>query len=121
LPCQSSAQQEVQRLSKQVEALEKDLSEARATVHTAVQPEATAATTTVAVADEKEPGEIKDIPASTDEATADAGGESQKALDELQAQFDKYKSEQSTKYEQGVMKVNSANVRPSGGYQHRRR
>lgn len=61
-------------------------------------------------ADVEEPGEIKTDTAVQVNTTAESSEEPHKALDELQAQFDKYKSEQSTKYEQGVMKVNSANV-----------
>lgn len=57
-----------------------------------------------------EPGEIKSEAVPTDTASQEANPDSQRAFEELQAQFDQYKSEQSTKYEQGVMKVNSANV-----------
>jgi hypothetical protein len=57
-----------------------------------------------------EPGEIKSEALPTDTISPETNHDSQKAFEKLQAQFDQYKSEQSTKYEQGVMKVNSANV-----------
>jgi hypothetical protein len=107
---QTSAQQEVQRLSQRVQALESELSKARDKAQTSTQPASSSDASTMLAANGEEPGEIKDEAVVPEANATEAGAEPKIALDELQAQFDKYKSEQSTKYEQGVMKVNSANV-----------
>lgn len=100
----------MQRLSQRIQALESELSETQAKVQTFNQPPSSSDASVALAASAEEPGEIKDEGVAPAIEAAETGGEPQKALDELQAQFDRYKSEQSTKYEQGVMKVNSANV-----------
>jgi hypothetical protein len=101
---QALAQREVERLNLRVATLEQELVEA----HKQAQVVQSASNQK---ADEAlEPGEIKTEAVVLNTTPQEDGPDSQKALEELQAQFNQYKSEQSTKYEQGVMKVNSANV-----------
>jgi hypothetical protein len=108
---QATAQQEVEKLNLQVQSLAKELSAAQAKAELAAdtQPKGDASAAQAKEAS-LEPGEIKPDVTTTEDTSQATELDSQKALNDLQARFNEYKTEQSSKYEQGVMKVNSANV-----------
>ena len=95
----------IESLNLRVTTLEKELTEAQKQVNAVQEMSSQKPDETL------EPGEIKPEAVPTNTTSEETNPDSQKAFEKLQAQFDQYKTEQSTKYEQGVMKVNSANVR----------
>jgi chromosome segregation ATPase len=100
---QIDAEEEAKRLSIRIEVLEQEISHARAQLHAQTQT----AAQTAPVSDE----------ANVVDNKADTGGAETATpkihVDNLQAEFDEYKTAQTKRYEEGVLKVNTTNVSSS--------